>query len=318
MFWGIGLTGAKAASDDLVAAMKAFNARLNIEFSELRKKHSFELLLIAIHPRFDIATGLFDLHAHFICRVPPEHREAAHRRLMSKFSKIDLNTNPIRNPAAVATYMLWGIWRNEVMLSWPDHALKAAWSLAQHRFRLFRTGGAFAKWRACRRSAPEMMAKGIDKEKLRKNRQETAYIHAPVKTGDRLLSKVMVRYGEKKVAALLFEICPIVATSNFEYSEKAKDTYTSASIRITQGQPISTNTNIVDSTSVAISSVPATAIGKSPCTAISLVILKMWKSLGNFSHCFGRHWRGQKYGGAAFRVAWRHVSALFAIKRRRQ
>jgi len=235
MFWGIGLTGAKAVAGDLVTAMKAFNARINVEFSELRKKHSFEMLLIAIHPRFDMATGLFDIHAHFICRVPPEHREAAHRRLMSKFSKIDLNTNPIRNPAAVATYMLWGIWRNEVMLSWPDNALKAAWSLTQQRFRLFRTGGAFAKSRARGRSAPEKLAKAIDKAKVEKNRRETADKRTSLQTGDRLLSKVMVRYGGQKVAALLYEVVTpqkhqIVETSSL----KADGVYTSATIRVTQ------------------------------------------------------------------------------------
>src|SRR5690606_20138247 len=101
----------------------------------------------------------------------------------------------IRNPAAVATYMLWGIWRNDAMLSWPDHALQAAWSLTQHRFRLFRTGGAFATWRACRRSAaPEKMAKVVDKAIIKKNREETVDKRQKVQTGDRLLSKVMVRY----------------------------------------------------------------------------------------------------------------------------
>ncbi|AKH99222.1 hypothetical protein IMCC20628_00498 [Hoeflea sp. IMCC20628] len=162
MFWNVGLTGAKAAAEDLAIALKAFNTKINIEFSELRKKLSFELLLITIHPRFDMETGLFDLHAHVICRVPPEHREAAHRRLMSKFSKIDLNTRPIRNPAAAATYMLWGIWQNDIMLAWPDHALKAAWSLTQKRFRLFRTGGTFAKFRADQRSTSEKLAKVSD------------------------------------------------------------------------------------------------------------------------------------------------------------
>ncbi|AKH99214.1 hypothetical protein IMCC20628_00490 [Hoeflea sp. IMCC20628] len=237
MFWGIGLTGAKASADELVSAMKTFNARINIEFSELRKKHSFELLLIAIHPRFDLESGLFDLHAHFVCRVPSEHREAVHRRLLVKFSKTDLNTRPIRNAAAVATYSLWGIWRNEIMLSWPDHALEAAWSLTQHRFRLIRTGGAFAKWKACRRSAPEKMAKAIDKAKLKKNRQETAYSRPTVETGDRLLSKVMVRYGGKKVAAMLFEIRPTAEASCFADTVEAAEEYTSATIGTTQDSP---------------------------------------------------------------------------------
>lgn len=237
MFWGIGLTSAKAAPDDLVAAMKAFNSKINIEFSELRKKLSFELLLIAIHPKFDMVSGLFDLHAHFICRVPPEHREAVHRRLMAKFSKIDLNTRPIRNPSAVVTYMLWGIWRNKTMLSWPDHALEAAWSLTQHRFRLFRTGGAFAKWRAHRRSASEKMTSAIDQATIKKNREETVDKRQHVETGDRLLSKVIVRHEGRKVVALLFEIRPKAETSGFCNTDKPAVEYTSATIGTTQESP---------------------------------------------------------------------------------
>ena len=234
MFWGIGLTGSKATTNDLVSAMKAFNAKINIEFSELRKKHSFELLLIAIHPRFDHESGLFDLHAHFVCRVPTEHREAVHRRLLVKFSKTDLNTKPIRKAAAVATYSLWGIWRNKIMLTWPDHALEAAWSLTQHRFRLFRTAGAFAKWRACRRSTPDKSAKAIDKEEIKKNREETAYDRPTVETGDRLISKVMVRYGGQKVAALLFETRPPAEPSCSGDTKNAAEEYTSTTIRTTQ------------------------------------------------------------------------------------
>lgn len=246
MFWGIGLTGAKATADDLVSAMKAFNTKINIEFSELRKKHSFELLLIAIHPRFDMETGLFDLHAHFVCRVLPQDREAVHRRLMSKFSKIDLNTHRIRNPEAVATYMLWGIWRNETMLLWPDHALCAAWSLTQHRFRLFRTGGAFAKWRASRRSPNAKLASAIEKATKQRNREETADNRQHVYTGDKLLSKVMIRRGGKKVAALLYEICaqskdhPDGSTHNDN-----KPVYTSATIAVTQDSKHEKPTEII-------------------------------------------------------------------------
>jgi hypothetical protein len=234
MFWGIGLTGAKATADDLVSAMKTFNAKINIEFSELRKKHSFELLLIAIHPRFDHESGLFDLHAHFVCRVPIQHREAVNRRLLVKFSKTDLNTKPIRKAAAVATYSLWGIWRNKIMLTWPDHALKAAWSLTQHRFRLYRTAGAFAKWRACRRSTTDKSAKAIDKEEIKKNRMETAYDRPIVETGDRLISKVMVRYGGQKVAALLFEARPPAEPPCSGDTKNTAEEYTSTTIRTTQ------------------------------------------------------------------------------------
>ena len=102
VYWGIGLTGAKADAADLGDAMKQFNDRINIEFSELRKRFAFELLLLVVHPRFDPVSGLFDLHAHFVARVLPENREVVRRRLMTKFSKIDLPDGPIRRAAAIA------------------------------------------------------------------------------------------------------------------------------------------------------------------------------------------------------------------------
>jgi hypothetical protein len=174
VFWGIGLTGAKAEAADLSEALKQFNDRINIEFSELRKRFAFELLLLVVHPRYDPVSGLFDLHAHFVARVLPESREAVRRRLMTKFSKIDLPESPIRRAAAIATYMLWGIFRNNVMITWPDHALRAVWGLTQSRFRFVRSGGAFARWKASRRSPEEKMQRTLDKGRREQNRAETA------------------------------------------------------------------------------------------------------------------------------------------------
>lgn len=235
VFWGIGLTGAKADAADLHNAMQEFNGRINIEFSELRKRFAFELLLLVVHPRFDPVSGLFDLHAHFVARVPPESREAVRRRLMTKFSKIDLPESPIRRAAAIATYMLWGIFRNNVMITWPDHALRAVWGLTQSRFRFVRSGGAFARWKASRRSPEEKMQRTLDNERRERNRAETADPRKQVFTGDRLLSKVMVKIRGVRIAALLFE-----AAKN-EDSEVARlspsdagPMYSSATITATQ------------------------------------------------------------------------------------
>lgn len=106
VYWGVGLTGAKADPEDLDASLKSFNEKINIEFSELRKSGKFEMLLLAIHPRYDEFSGRFDLHAHFVAKVPPEHREAVKLRLRIKFSKTDFPDRAIRNAGAVATYML--------------------------------------------------------------------------------------------------------------------------------------------------------------------------------------------------------------------
>lgn len=235
LYWGIGLTGAKAEAADLGEAMKQFNGRINIEFSELRKRFAFELLLLVVHPRFDPVSGLFDLHAHFVARIAPEGREAVRRRLMTKFSKIDLPDSPIRKAAAIATYMLWGIFRNKVMITWPDQALRAVWGLTQSRFRFVRSGGAFAKWKASRRPREENMAVAVDRGQRKRNRAETTDPRQQVFTGDRLLSKMMVRIRGVRVAALLFEAtrsedAAVVRASLAE----AGSMYPSATVRVTQ------------------------------------------------------------------------------------
>ncbi|PTM92867.1 hypothetical protein [Mycoplana dimorpha] len=234
MFWGVGITGAKAAPDNVVEALKDFNRKINLVFSDLRKQHAFEMLLLAIHPRFDPDSGLFDLHAHFVCRVPRHEHENVSRKLMVKFSKVDLPTRPIRNAGAVSTYMLWGIWRNKHMIAWPDHALAAAWSLTQHRFRFFRAGGSFAKWRTSKAPTSQSAARPVEKADKLRNRSETADPRQLVVTGDRLLSKVKVRYGDSKVAALLFETSVNDALESRHENTEPSVEYSSATIAATQ------------------------------------------------------------------------------------
>ncbi|MDW5318241.1 hypothetical protein [Rhizobium sp. PL01] len=208
VFWGVGLTGAKAEPDHLNAALKSFNRKINVEFSELRKSGAFELLLLVIHPRYDEVSGLFDLHAHFIAKVPLEHREAVKHRLRVKFSKFHLPDNPIRNAPAAVTYMLWGIFRNKIMIRWPDHALKAAWKLTESRFRFVRTGGRFAKWKASKTPSRDGAVATMDQAQKSINRAESADPRQKVVNGDRLLSKIMLKIRGVRTSALLFEAAP--------------------------------------------------------------------------------------------------------------
>lgn len=234
VFWCVGIPDAKVSSEALEAGLKAFNSLLNIHLSELRKRCSFELLLLTIHPRFDPVSGLFDLHAHFIARIPPAAREAAKRRLTAKFSKVDLPDYPIRKAGAVATYMLWGIWRESEMLAWPDDALAAAWELSRKRCRLFRAGGGFARWRSAARSiAPKANLKP-SAEIVATNRKETAHSPRRERTTDRILAKVLVRYGSRRVAALLCENRTTAGTEAGYPSAIRADEYSSANSVVTQ------------------------------------------------------------------------------------
>lgn len=231
VFWGVGLTGAKADPDHLDAELKRFNRTINIEFSELRKSGAFEMLLLVIHPRYDKVSGLFDLHAHFIAKVPLEQREAVKHRLRVKFSKFDLPDHPIRKAAAVATYMLWGIFRNKVMVQWPDHALKAAWKLTESRFRFVRTGGRFAKWKASKTALTEKAVATMDQAQKSINRAVTADPRQKVVNGDRLLSKIMLKIRGVRVPALLYEAASDGQMSDAEQAERR---YSSANNITTQ------------------------------------------------------------------------------------
>ena len=237
VYWGVGLTGAKADPENLDAALKSFNEKINIEFSELRKSGKFEVLLLAIHPRYDDFSGLFDLHAHFVARVPSEHRDAVKLRLRIKFSKTDFPDRAIRNAGAVATYMLWGVFRNDIMVQWPDNALRAAWKLTQSRFHFVRTGGSFRQWRASTVPVKDKAGSSVDDAKKRSNRAETADTRQQVANSDRLLSKIMIKIRGVRMAALLFE----AALPREEASVKAEGRpvreYSSAASIVTQEPP---------------------------------------------------------------------------------
>lgn len=204
LYWNIGLTGAKADIGNLVEANREFNRRINIHFSEMRRRNGFELILLVIHPRYDPFSGRFDLHAHFICRIPHEHREASRRRLLAAFSKADVPDEPVRNVAACATYMVWGICPPEETIGLPDDALSDLWALSQSKARLVRKGERFGKWK-------RETAEPIDehererRERIRKNRAETADPRPQPEWRDRLLAKTKVTIDGEKVAALLFE-----------------------------------------------------------------------------------------------------------------
>ncbi|MCA2378058.1 hypothetical protein ACQZ5D_03805 [Agrobacterium sp. 22-211-1] len=238
VYWGVGLTGAKADPKNLDAALKSFNEKINVEFSELRKSGKFEVLLLAIHPRYDEFSGLFDLHAHFVARVPPEHREAVKLRLRIKFSKTDFPDRSIRNAGAVATYMLWGIFRNDIMVQWPDNALRAAWKLTQSRFHFVRTGGSFRQWRASTVPVKDKAGSLVDDARKRSNRAETADTRQQIINGDRLLSKIMIKIRGVRISALLFETMPPEQAPSVKAEVSPVREYSSATSIATQESPV--------------------------------------------------------------------------------
>ncbi|MCX7321624.1 MAG: hypothetical protein NT113_19805 [Hyphomicrobiales bacterium] len=197
LYWNIGLTGAKAPVGGLVKAYGEFNRLINIHFTEMRRRNKFELILLVIHPRYDPVSGRFDLHAHFICKIPPEQREAARRRLLTAFSKADVPDGSVRNAAACATYMIWGIAPPEETIALPDDALSDLWRLSRAKARLTRTGRSFGAWRHAQTACQE--------QDLPKQKRRTASSQPQSDQHDRLLAKTVATIKGKKVAALLYE-----------------------------------------------------------------------------------------------------------------
>lgn len=220
-FWNVSLTGCKARVSDLVADVERFNADINQHFSELRKKHHFELLAMALHFRYDENQHAIDLHAHFVCRLPPTDLTAAQVYLRRKFSLSHLETDPIKNAQAVLNYMLVGIFDNFEMVDWPDNALAAVWEMTQHkRYRYVRIGGGFARWRKERKVAN-------DNVPVSKKARKPNYVTAPGQS--RFLARVTAKIRGKRVPAFLYER-PI----DDKYCPAADRVYSTASRRTTQ------------------------------------------------------------------------------------
>lgn len=195
-FWNVSTPVRKASLDHLEAELESFNRKINNVFSELRKKNRFEQLVLAVHFRYDEFSDCLDLHAHFVCRVPPDQLEEVRNVLRCAFSKPDLDLAPIKNPAAVLNYMLYGILKNREMLDWPDHALAAVWRLTQNaRYRYVRTGGGFAKFRRGLRPTNDNVAARDKRVKVTPRDPEQP----------RFLARISIKRGGKRIPALLFE-----------------------------------------------------------------------------------------------------------------
>jgi hypothetical protein len=258
LHWNIGLTSAKADVGSLVEANEEFNRLINIHFREMRRRNGFQLILIVIHPRFDAFSGRFDLHAHIICRIPPEHREAARQRLLTAFSKADVPDEPIRNVAACATYMIWGICPPEETIGLPDDALSDLWRLSQSKARLVRKGERLGKWKQ-KTAEPIDEHERARRERIRKNRAETADPRPQPRWRDRLLAKTKVTIDGKKIAALLFEERRPVSEGNGVAESAAPVNSSSATVVTTQDSANDTIADVAKSDDTSKTNTPAKA-----------------------------------------------------------
>lgn len=203
-FWNIGLPNRKAAVGQLKEELKRFNDKINVHLSDLRKKNLIKVYIIGIHVRYDFISGMFDLHAHMICKVAEKDYDFVRSKLYKKFSKTDLEIDAIKNIAACATYILWGIIDHRELVDWPPAAFQEAWDLTVSKARLLRTGGDFAAWRRAEREqrASDPEAKAAKARKAR-HRAETAYQPDHADVGDRVLAAFRMTLADRPRQGLL-------------------------------------------------------------------------------------------------------------------
>jgi len=201
-FWSVCRPARKTSIEDLEADYRDFNTLLNLVFTDLRQRLGFEYLVCGIHLRFDRTVGLFDLHAHFVCRVPTANLRKVHERFLTEFSRVDLPDEAVRSPQAVARYMRQTFDLTEAV-EWPEEALLAAWRLGGKRFHYTRTAGTFADWRAAQRTPadPHHLAQTRDR---RQKRAGTRYKGTGWEYQDRHLVTRDWRFGDKVIRGSLY------------------------------------------------------------------------------------------------------------------
>jgi hypothetical protein len=206
-FWTVCRPGRKSEIANLEADYREFNALLNTVLTDLRQRLGFEFFVCGIHVRFDRASGLFDIHAHLICRLPADekHCEKIRSRLLIEFSRVDLPKDRIRNPAGAARYC-YRTYNQREVLQWPQEALVAAWRLGGKRFHFTRTAGAFAKWRQTNRKKidPDPHHLALVRNR-RRNRAETRYTGSGWEYQDKRLVTRDWHFGDRIVKGTLFQ-----------------------------------------------------------------------------------------------------------------
>ncbi|KZK94030.1 hypothetical protein PsAD46_01282 [Pseudovibrio sp. Ad46] len=146
-FWTFAAPAGKCHLADLIKEYEAFSELVSAEVRYLKRTFQVDVHLLAFHPRYDKDEELFDLHIHFMGRVPLEYRVAALGYLDEKFPRVDRKDKPVESVVAAVTYMLNGVYPVDKVLGLPERPLKALWKLSQSKKQLVRKTGTFALWK---------------------------------------------------------------------------------------------------------------------------------------------------------------------------
>ena len=119
----------KAPLGGLDEAFTAFSRAYNTHVGRLVTAGTIEPVLTAIHIRFDVALGAWDLHAHALWNVSDANIDAMWIGLGTHFSDKWMDGERVERPGAAANYCLsWTIDHREIM-NWPEEAVLELWDL---------------------------------------------------------------------------------------------------------------------------------------------------------------------------------------------
>lgn len=167
VFWSVKFRLGKQPLGMLRQAVNAFNEDLNRSFTFLMRPRkecgfNFELMYLVLHPHFDHGTGMWDVHAHFIARVPRDRRPSVAAYLGSVFNDCDFDGfTSIRDVRSASSYMQFGIFDADEVARLPDAALAEIYTSLK-RAQLSRARGTFARWRGEKCAAPKKKLKTIN------------------------------------------------------------------------------------------------------------------------------------------------------------
>jgi hypothetical protein len=234
--WTIHYPSRKTEISNLVVDLEHFNKRINSVFGQLRKHCQFELLLLGIHIDWNHSTGLFDIHAHFVCKIPGvELREKARRRLMSAFSRADTSDEKLRTAYGFAIYA-FRTFKLSRVARWHRKALLAGWDLINHDQRYARTGKLFATWRRLQPPLMDAHQKQAAQQK-RANRKATRYESPVWQHRDRPLVRKIWKIGDENVLGTLFRSARANVKHAGPHAAAAPNKNSSAFVDTTQSWP---------------------------------------------------------------------------------
>lgn len=137
--------GHKAQPGQLASELARFSRDLDRHVGRLVTSGLVQTLLTSIHLRYDTGRGVWDIHAHCMWLVDDENCARVWSRLEEHFFDPWHEKEHIRQPGALANYILYRSVDHHSIDAWPSYIVTELWNL--QRAQLHRCSGLFAAFR---------------------------------------------------------------------------------------------------------------------------------------------------------------------------